>query len=137
MLNEKLKDALRHHLQNNPTDATEVLALVTEVMQHYERALQAKRTAETWHALHTLVGQLAPPSKKGDNPVYLLDAAYLLFPRGMLDDELSLLSPVLRAFADRFIAACKAAPFKLAWIATTRGENCTAWYAEHVMPRLV
>lgn len=132
MLNEKLKDALRHHLQNNPADATEVLALVTEVMQHYERALQAKRTAETWHALHTLVGQLAPPSKKGDNPVYLLDAAYLLFPRGFTDS-----SPVLRTFTDRFLTACKAAPFKLDWIEMTRGDNCAAWYAEHVLPKLV
>lgn len=132
MLNEKLKDALRHHLQNNPIDAAEVLALVTEVMQHYERALQAKRSAEAWNALHTLVGQLAPPSKKGDNPAHLLDAAYLLFPHG-----LDACTPVLRAFAERFLAACKATPFKLAWIATTRGENCAAWYAEHVMPKLV
>jgi hypothetical protein len=46
-------------------------------------------------------------------------------------------TPVLRAFAERFLAACKATPFKLAWIATTRGENCAAWYAEHVMPKLV
>ena len=132
MLNEKLKDALRHHLQNNPTDAAEVLALVTEVMQHYERALQAKRSAEAWNALHTLVGQLAPPSKKGDNPAYLLDAAYLLFPRGFTGS-----SPVLQAFAARFIAACKAAPFKLDWIELTRGKDCAAWYAEHVMPKLV
>jgi len=132
MLNDKLKDALRHHLQNNPTDATEVLALMTEAMQHYERALQAKRSAEAWNALHTLVGQLAPPSKKGDNPAYLLDAAYLLFPRGLHGG-----SPVMCAFIDRFLAACKADPLKLEWIATTRGENCAAWFVEHVMPELV
>lgn len=54
MLNEKLKDALRQHLQNNPTDATEVLALVTEALQHYERALQAKRSAEAWFADHVM-----------------------------------------------------------------------------------
>lgn len=133
MLNEKLKDALRHHLQNNPTDATEVLAIVTEVMQHYERALQAKRSAEAWNALHTIVGQLAPPPKKGENPAFLLDAAYLLFPRGLLDHG----SAVLQAFADRFLAACKADPLKLEWIELTRGEDCAAWFVEHVMPKLV
>jgi hypothetical protein len=44
---------------------------------------------------------------------------------------------VLRAFAERFLAACKADPLKLEWIATTRGENCAAWFVEHVMPELV
>lgn len=133
MLNEKLKDALRHHLQNNPTDATEVLALVAEAMQHYERALQAKRSAEACNTAHTLIGILRPPSKKKrDNPALLLDAAYLLFPHGLHGG-----SPVMRTFTDRFLAACKADPLKLEWIEMTRGADCAAWFADHVMPKLV
>lgn len=131
MLNEELKYALRHHLQNNPTDATEVLAIVTEAMQHYEHALQAKRSAEAWNALHILVGQLARPPKKGENPALLLDAAYLLFPRGLNAD-----STILWSFGARFVAACKAQPLTVAWIEMTRGKDCAAWYSTHVAPKL-
>jgi len=95
--------------------------------------LAGKRGAR---AAHTLVDML-PPLKKGqtDNPAMLLDAAFMLFPRGF--DSRG--SQVLDTFAARFLTACRAQraqPLRLDWIAMTRGRDCAAWYAEHVEPRL-
>jgi hypothetical protein len=78
---------------------------------------------------------MLPPLKKGqaDNPAMFIDAAFTLFPRGF--DSRG--SQVLNTFATRFLSACRAQPFRLSWIAMTRGEDCAVWYAEHVEPRLV
>lgn len=137
MLDRDLKEHLIAHIKQHPTDASEVLAIVSDALAEFEAQTRRERNSLAWQAAHTLVGML-PPLKKGqtDNPAMLLDAAFTLFPRGF--DSRG--SQVLDTFAARFLTACRAQraqPLRLDWIAMTRGRDCAAWYAEHVEPRLI
>lgn len=133
MLDRDLKEKLIDHIKQHPTDATEVLAIVSDALAEFEAQTRRERNNLAWQAAHTLVGML-PPLEKGqtENPAYLLDAAFTLFPQGFDGKR----SQVLDTFAARFLAACRAQRAQPDWIAMTRGKYCAAWYVEHVEPRL-